>query len=74
MLQFDQFDVSKTGTLSQEDLQKYTDAIEKVQEANKAAVSPTRDKRQHWLARTGTGLKRAVTQRLKTGPLNELEA
>lgn len=73
MLQFDQFDVSKTGTLSHDDLEKYIEAIEKVQEANKAALSPPRGKKP-WLARTGTSLKRAVTQRLKMGPLDELEA
>ena len=49
------------------------EAIEKVQEANKAALSPPRGKRP-WLARTGTSLKRAVTQRLKMGSLDELEA
>lgn len=55
LLQFDQFDVSKTGKLSHEDLKKYTDAIEVVQETNKTA-SPTAQKK--W---AGHGLVRAMT-------------
>ena len=76
MLQFDQFDVSKTGVLSKEDLQKYTDAIELIQEANimsrnKAALSPTRGKIK-WVG----GFARAVTrgQSRKSKHLGHLEA
>ena len=71
MLQFDQFDVSKTGVLSKEDLEKYCTSVAST-EANKAALSPTRGKRQ-WM--TGNGLKRAITGRkTKSGPLGQLEA
>ena len=71
MLQFDQFDVSKTGVLSKEDLEKYCTSVAST-EANKAALSPTRGKRQ-WM--TGNGLKRAIIGRkTKSGPLGQLEA
>jgi len=71
MLQFDQFDVSKTGVLSKEDLEKYCTSVAST-EANKAALSPTRGKRQ-WM--TGNGLKRAITGlKTKSGPLGQLEA
>ena len=80
MLQFDQFDVSKTGMLSREDLQKYTDAIELVQQANKAsaaALSPSRGKGRQWM--TGNGSKRSIMssitgRKTKSGPLGQLEA